>query len=74
MSAPEAVLVDRAALLHDFIFEALAPVEGDTAAARLRLWHEDDSGARYYLKRAVECLKAAAKTFRELESLVGRAE
>jgi hypothetical protein len=63
---------ERIALLRDVVFEALAPVESDAAAARLCLKHDDDAGARYHLERAVECLKAAAKTFRELESLDGR--
>jgi hypothetical protein len=62
----------RAALLRDFVFEALAPVESDAAAVRLCLKHDDDAGARYHLKRAIECIKAAASTFRELESLTGR--
>jgi hypothetical protein len=69
----ETVLETRASLLRDFIFEALAPVESDAAAARLCLKHNDDVGARYHLKRVVECVKAAASTFRELESLTGRA-
>jgi hypothetical protein len=62
----------RAALLRDFVFEALAPVEIDAAAVRLCLRHDDDAGARYHLRRVVECVKAAASTFRELESLTGR--
>jgi hypothetical protein len=62
----------RAALLRDFVFEALAPVESDAAAARLCLKSDDDAGARYHLKRIVECVKASASTFRELESLIGR--
>ena len=61
----------RAALLRDFVFEALAPLES-AAAARLSLKNDDDAGARYHLKRVVECVKAAASTFRELEALVGR--
>jgi hypothetical protein len=59
----------RAALCRDFVFEVLAPVESDTAAVRLCLQNDDDVGARYHLKRAVECVKAAASTFRELEAL-----
>jgi hypothetical protein len=47
----------RAALLRDFVFEALAPVESDSAAARLCLRNDDDIGARYHLKRIVECVK-----------------
>lgn len=62
----------RAALLRDFVFEAMAPVESDSAAVRLCLKHDDDAGARYHLRRVVECVKAAASTFRELESLNGR--
>ena len=73
MSAPNA-LQERAALLRDFVFEALAPVESDAVAARLSLKNDDDAGARYHLKRVVECVKAAAMTFRELESLSGRGE
>ena len=69
----ENVLETRAALLRDFVFETLAPVENDSAAARLSLANDDDAGARYHLKRVVECVKAAAKTFRELETLTGRA-
>ncbi len=34
--------------------------------------NDDDAGARYHLKRVVECVKAAASTFRELEALIGR--
>jgi hypothetical protein len=59
----------RVSLLRDFIFEALAPVERDSAAARLCLANDDDAGARYHLKRVVECVKAAAETFRELAAL-----
>jgi hypothetical protein len=59
----------RAALLRDFVFEALEPVERDSAAARLCLKNDDDVGAKYHLKRVVECVKAAAATFRELEAL-----
>jgi hypothetical protein len=62
----------RAGLLRDFVFEALAPVESDAPAARLCLKNDDDAGARYHLKRVVECVKAAASTFRELETLIGR--
>jgi hypothetical protein len=61
----------RAALLRDFVFQALAPLESD-AAARLSLKNDDDAGARYHLKRVVECVKAAASTLRDLEALVGR--
>jgi hypothetical protein len=59
----------RVSLLRDFIFEALAPVERDSAAARLCLANDDDVGARYHFKRVVECVKAAAATFKELEAL-----
>ena len=62
----------RAGLLRDFIFEALAPVESDAPATRLCLKNDDDAGARHHLKRVVECVKAAASTFRDLEALVGR--
>lgn len=62
----------RAALMRDFVFEALAPVESDSAAVRLCLTNDDNSGARYHLKRVVECVKSAAATFNELESLTGR--
>ena len=66
------VLEARATLLRDFVFEALAPVESDAAAARLCLKNDDDGGTRYHLKRIVQCIKAAASTFRELEALAGR--
>jgi hypothetical protein len=59
----------RAVLLRDFVFDALAPVEHDSAAARHCLANDDDAGTRYHLKRVVECVKAAASTFRELEAL-----
>lgn len=59
----------RADLLRDFIFEALAPVELDAGAARLCLRGNDDTAVRYHLRRLVECVKAAAKTFRELEAV-----
>jgi hypothetical protein len=59
----------RADLLRDAIFEMLEPVEHDSAAARHCLYNYDDVGARYHLKRVVECVKAAAATFRELEAL-----
>lgn len=72
MSASETVLDVSAAQLRDFIYEALAPVEADATAARLCLRNDDDAGARYHLKRVVECVKAAAPTFRELENLNGR--
>jgi hypothetical protein len=63
----------QASLLRDFVFEALAPVEHDSASARSCLQSDDDTGTRYHLKRVVECVKAAAKTFREVEALSGRA-
>jgi propanediol dehydratase small subunit len=66
--APARVAAVRADLLRDFI-EALEPVEHDSAAARHCLSNADDVGARYHLKRVVECVKAAAATFRELEAL-----
>jgi hypothetical protein len=76
MSCPTEAIQDirdaRAGLLRDFVFEALAPVESDAPATRLCLKNDDDAGARYHLKRVVECVKAAASTFRELEALVGR--
>jgi hypothetical protein len=72
MSASETVLDVSAAQLRDFIYEALSPVEADATAARLCLRNDDDAGARYHLKRVVECVKAAASTFRELDSLNGR--
>jgi len=59
----------RAGLLRDFVFEALQPVENDNAATLLCLKNDDDAGAKYHLKRVVECVKAAVKTFRELEAL-----
>ncbi|HME86143.1 MAG TPA: hypothetical protein VKG91_16745 [Roseiarcus sp.] len=68
----EATLDARASLLRDFIFEALAPVRHDAAAARLCLRNDDDKGAEYHLRRVVSAVKAAALTFRELETLSGR--
>jgi hypothetical protein len=59
----------RASLLRDFIYEAMEPVEHDCVAARACLQNDDDVGAHYHLKRVVECVKAAAATFRELEAL-----
>jgi hypothetical protein len=58
-----------ATLCRDFVFEVLAPVENDSAAVRLCLQNDGDVGARYHLKRIVECVKAAASTFRELEAM-----
>jgi propanediol dehydratase small subunit len=66
---PASVAAVRADLLRDAIFEMLEPVEHDSAAARHCLSNADDVGARYHLKRVVECVKAAAATFRELEAL-----
>jgi hypothetical protein len=63
---------EQAALLRDSVFETLYPVERDSAAARLCLENNDDAGARYHLKRIVECVKVAASTFRELEALVAK--
>ena len=63
----------RAGLLRDFVYEAMEPVENESAAVRLCLRHDDDAGARYHLKRVVECVKAATSTFRDLETLTGRA-
>jgi len=60
----------QASLLRDFVYEALEPVERDSAAARLCLGNDDDAGTHYHLKRVVECVKAAASTFRELEGLL----
>lgn len=65
------IRAERAALLRDFVNEVLEPVECDAPAARLCLRNGDDVGARYHLKRVVECVKAAASTFRELEALRG---
>lgn len=73
MSAPQKVLDERAALLRGFVFEAMATVEGDSAAVRLCLKNDGDAGARYHLKRVVGCVKAAASTSREIEALIGRA-
>jgi hypothetical protein len=42
------------------------------SATETVLENDDDAGARYHLKRIVECVKAAASTFRELETLSGR--
>ena len=76
MSGPTEAIQDirdaRAGLLRDFIFEALAPVKSDAPATRLCLKNDDGAGARYHLKRVVECVEAAASTFRQLEALVGR--
>jgi hypothetical protein len=72
MNAPMTAV--RASLLRDFIFEALEPVERDSAAARLCLSNNDDVGAKYHLKRVVECVKAAVATFKELEALLGERE
>ena len=44
----------RASLLRDFIFQALAPVEHDSASVRHCLNIDDDAGARYHLKRVVD--------------------
>ena len=63
---------EQAALLRDSVFETLYPVERDSAAARLCLENNDDAGARYHLRRVVECVKAAASTFRELEALTAK--
>jgi hypothetical protein len=63
------IRAERAALLRDFIGDALVPVECDVLAARLCLTNHDDVGARYHLKRMVVSVKAAALTFRELEAL-----
>jgi hypothetical protein len=73
MTAAEDVLRLRADLLRDAVYEALAPVESDAVAIRLCLKHDDDAGARYHLKRVVACVKAAVASFRELETLTGRA-
>jgi hypothetical protein len=62
---------ERATLMRDFIFEALAPVEHDSAAARHCLANDDDAGAGYHLQRIVAGVKAADETFRELRELVG---
>jgi hypothetical protein len=72
IEAVEDVREARTALLRDFVFEALVPVESDAEAARVSLRNDDDAGARYHLKRVVECVKAAATSFGELEALIGR--
>jgi hypothetical protein len=69
VSASPSVAAVRASLLRDAIFEMMEPVEHDSAAARLCLINDDDVGARYHLKRVVECVRAAAATFKELEAL-----
>ena len=70
--AAQEVAEARASLLRDFVFEAMAPVECDAAAARFCLRNDDDAGARYHLTRVAECVKAAVSTFRELEALIWR--
>ena len=60
----------RADLLRDFTYETLAPVSNDVDAVRLCLKNNDDAGARYHLKRAVACMKAAATSLNELEALM----
>jgi hypothetical protein len=62
----------RAALLRDFIFEALEPVARENDAALLCLQNDDDVGARYHLKRVVARVKVAASTVRNLEALTCR--
>lgn len=59
----------RASLPRDYVYEALAPGEGDSAAARLSLRNDDDAGTRCHLKRIVACVKATTSTFHELEVL-----
>jgi hypothetical protein len=59
----------QAALTRDFVFEALEPVSNDVDAARLCLANDNDVGAHYHIKRAIECVKSAALTFRELKNL-----
>ena len=44
----------------------------NVVGTRLCLTHDDDAGTRYHLERVVECVRAAAKTFRELDALNGR--
>ncbi len=70
VAALPSIAAVRASLLRDFIFEALEPVERDSAAARLCLANDDDAGTKYHLKRVIECVKAAAATFKELEGLL----
>jgi hypothetical protein len=62
---------ERKVLMRDFVFDVLAPIEADATAARPSLKHDYGAGARYHLKRVIECAKAAASTLRELESLNG---
>jgi hypothetical protein len=64
------IRAERAALLRDFISVTLEPVERDALATRLCLQNDDDTGARYHLKRVVAGVKAAASTFGELQELV----
>jgi hypothetical protein len=68
VAASPSLAAVRASLLRDFIYEALEPVERDSAVARLCVANDDDVGAKYHLKRVVECVKAATATFRELEA------
>jgi hypothetical protein len=63
------IRAEHTSLMRDFVFEALAPVENDSAAARHCLAN-DDEGTRYHLMRVVECVKAPASTSRELEAHV----
>jgi hypothetical protein len=74
VAAAPSVAAVRLSMLRDAIFEMLEPVEHDSAAARHCLSNDDDVGARYHLKRVVECVKAAAATFKELEALLGERE
>jgi hypothetical protein len=71
VAASPSLAAVRASLLRDFIDEALEPVEHDSAATRHCLSNNDDVSARYHLKRVVECVRAAAATFKELEGLIG---
>jgi hypothetical protein len=70
----EGVRDARAALLRDFVYEALAPVEHDAAAARHSLATDDDRGTEYHLRRIITSVKAAASTFNELEALLRDAQ
>jgi hypothetical protein len=65
------IRTERAALLRDFIQEALEPVKRDAPATRLCLRNNDDAGTGYHLKRIIAGVTAAASTFGELEEVIG---
>ena len=69
-SLSEAVTADPGAvcdsLARDAVYEALAPLENELAACLASLRNDDDTGARYHLRRIVVAVRSAALEYNKM--------